>query len=137
MRPLRRLAFAAVTLSLQLPSACASAPGASARASNSGTSDVITSRELADPSLVGATALDAVRRLRPRFLIDRGGGKGNYTGGLLVSANGTDLVGPTELGRISVDEVTEIRYLSATDAAQKFGTRGTMGPVIVLTLKPR
>lgn len=65
----------------------------------------------------------------------RKSGFGGDTGSILASLNGTDLVSPSELSHVSASDVSEIRYLTAANAAQQFGTRGTMGPVIVVTLK--
>lgn len=137
MKPLRRLWNAANILCAALFLACASSSsGVSSSPSGGAVPDVISQRELADPSLVGATLLDAVRRLRPRFLMDRA--PSNFgAGDLLVSTDGHTLLPVSELGRITVDQVSEIRYLSAPDAAQRFGTRGTMGPVLMVTFRSR
>ena len=100
-------------------------------------SDVITARELADPSVQGDNALDAVRRLRPRFLSSRGrqsvsaGGQG----ALLVSTNGGPLRALSDLGRLRSHEISEIRYLSPSDAAQRFGTAAGSSPVLLVTSK--
>jgi hypothetical protein len=75
MSTFRRPWFIPYALLVALASSCASSPGTAAsgpaptRASNS---DVITRDELADPSLAGSTLLEVVRRLRPRFLNERG-----------------------------------------------------------------
>jgi hypothetical protein len=121
--------------------ACATAPGAAppgdARASRMNNSDVITRDELADPMLTGSTLLEAVRRLRPRFLSERGGGRGGTSEAVMVTFNGSDLMPVTELARLSVTEVTEIRYLNTAAAGQRFGLAGSNGPVLILTLKAR
>jgi hypothetical protein len=100
-------------------------------------SDVITREELADPSLAGDTVLEVVRRLRPRFVNDRGGSIGGVNEGVQISINGGTLMALGELGRLGVSEVTEIRYLSTADAGLRFGLRGSMGPVLLVTTTPR
>ncbi|MEP6733263.1 MAG: hypothetical protein ABJE10_21650 [bacterium] len=138
MRIVRRLAVIVFTSCAPLFVSCATPAGGGATGSAPASSnDVITQRELADPSLVGVTVLDAVRRLRPRFLVDRPGAKGAVGGELMASVDGHNLVTLDELGRISASEVSEIRFLSASEAGQKFGTRGAMGAVITVTLRVR
>lgn len=99
-------------------------------------SDVITAQELEDPSVRGDNALDAVRRLRPRFLASRGRQTINAgSGTLLVSTNGGPLRGLSDLSRLRSHEVAEIRYLSPSDAAQRFGTAAGSSPVLLVTSK--
>jgi hypothetical protein len=125
------------TLSALVSLACASSPAASASKPNSsgGGSDVITEQELADPSLAGSSALDAVRRLRPRFLNQRSAGLKGKDDAPRVSLNGAAFVAPSELAYIGVAEVSEIRYLSVADAGLRFGLNGPMSPVLLVTLK--
>ena len=87
--------------------------------------------------LAGSTLLEAVRKLRPRFLNDRGGAIGGGRETVAISLNGSDLLPVGELARIGVMEVNEIRYLNTAAAAQRFGMAGSNGPVLILTLKAR
>lgn len=137
MQTSRRIPAAACTLFAALLMACASSGsgGGSGSPSTAGSPDVISQQELENSSLVGASVIDAVRRLRPRFLVGRSPGTVGLSGELLASTDGHTLVEVSELGRIKVEQVSEIRYLSLPDAAQRFGTRGTMGPVLMVTLK--
>jgi hypothetical protein len=117
--------------------ACAPSPqgaGTTAAATRP-SSDVITGEELADPSLAGSTVLEAIRRLRPRFLSDRGGGRRSEE--VQVSVNGSALMPASELARMSVSEVSEIRYLSLTDANQRFGLGQSTSPVLLISIRPR
>ncbi len=100
-------------------------------------SDVISALELSDPAVAGDNALDAVRRLRPRFLASRGRQSIMIagTGAVLVSTNGGPLRSLSDLSRMRTSEVAEIRFLSATDAAQRFGTLSGSGPVLLVTSK--
>ncbi|MEQ1693185.1 MAG: hypothetical protein ABMA00_17980, partial [Gemmatimonas sp.] len=86
-------------------------------------SDVITAQELADPAVAGDNALDAVRRLRPRFLTSRGRQSVMIAGAgsVLVSTNGGPLRGLSDLGRMRTHEILEIRFLGASEAMQRFG----------------
>jgi cytochrome c-type biogenesis protein CcmH/NrfG len=127
-----------VTFSILAGAACAPAPATSASnpAAVHSASDVITEKDLADPTLAGSTVLEAIRRLRPRFLNDRSGGYAGREGGPKVSMNGSAaFVAAAELSRLGVVEVSEIRYLSAADASQRFGLQGTLSPVLLVTLK--
>ena len=115
----------------------AATPDGTPSAPRPNNSDVITRAELADPMLAGSTLLEAVRKLRPRFLNDRGGALGGARETVTISFNGSDLMPLEELARIGVMEVTEIRYLNTAAAAQRFGMAGSNGPVLILTLKAR
>jgi hypothetical protein len=138
MRSVRRPWPIVLTFAVPLWIACAPAPPASAAnpASTHSASDVISEQDLADPVLAGSTVLDAIRRLRPRFLNDRSGGISGRDGGPRVSMNGSaGFIAASELARLSVSEVSEIRYLSAADANQRFGLQGTLSPILLVTLK--
>jgi hypothetical protein len=120
--------------------ACASGSGGAAsepQARPSRNSDVITHQELADPALAGGTLLDAIQRLRPRFVADRGGAIGGVKEPVQISINGGDPTALGDLARIGISEVTEVRYLSTADAQLRFGLRGSMGPVLLVTTTPR
>jgi hypothetical protein len=138
MRTARRPWPVLLIVGLLVGAGCTPAPVATAAnpAVTHSASDVITERDLADPTLAGSTVLEAVRRLRPRFLNDRSGGYAGREGGPKVSINGsTGFVGSAELSRLGVSEVSEVRYLSAADASQRFGLQGTLSPVLLVTLK--
>jgi hypothetical protein len=52
-----------------------------------------------------------------------------------VSINGGSLGPLTDLERVRTANIKEIRYLTATDAAQRFGTSSQAGPVILVVPK--
>lgn len=118
---------------------CASSGGTAAQGAGvtHGNPDVITRQELADPALAGDTVVEAVRRLRPRFLNERGGTRRGGPERVQVSVNGADPVPLGELSRLELADVEEIRYLSVADAGLRFGLRGNMVPVILVTLRQR
>jgi hypothetical protein len=119
---------------------CASGPASSGSPSGAPSTaaksnpDVITADELADPSVSDQDALNAIRRLRPRFLATRGttSVQNRSAGSVHVSVNGGALQALSQLSQMRVNELTEVRYLSSQDAAQRFGTASAGGPVIVV-----
>ena len=96
--------------------------------------DFITAEELADPSVSSGTALEAVQRLRPRFLMTRGAVSGRNTsaGSVHVSVDGGPLLTVDNLSRLRPAQIAEIRYLNSSDAAQRFGTSAASGGVILV-----
>jgi hypothetical protein len=117
--------------------ACASNQSSQSESSATGTSrssDVITAAELDDPSVTSGNLLQAIQRLRPRFLMTRGAvsGVNASAGSVHVSVDGGPLLTTDALNRLQPSQVREVRYLSAADAAQRFGTAAGSGGVIVV-----
>ncbi|MEO7360075.1 MAG: hypothetical protein ABI120_07090 [Gemmatimonadaceae bacterium] len=79
-------------------------------------------------------ALEAVRRLRPRFLIVRGASsiRTPDAGAVHVSVDGGALQAVSILSRMRTGELAEIRFLNASEAAQRFGTASGTGAVLVV-----
>ena len=105
--------------------ACASAGG-----SNDGgprrDPNAITAEELVD--FATTNALDAIRRLRPRWLQ----GRGNLRPMVVVDgARMTNL--EDALQSIQAASVRTMRYMSATDATMRFGTNFLGGAIEVVT----
>ena len=121
--------------------ACASGSAASttdgSTPSASTNPDVITAAEIAaDPTIAAGDAMQAVQRLRPRFLMARGNPGGSKSGGVVhASIDGGPLVTTDNLSRYSASSIVEIRYVNATDAAQKWGTITAGAGVIMLKSK--
>ena len=83
--------------------------------------DVITQAEI-DSTLGLTSALDAVQRLRPRFLRNSGARSVRATeSGPLVRVDNEMVGGVEALRSIGLSEVGEIRYYSAVDATARFG----------------
>lgn len=122
-------------------SACArnsaEAPPGNAAGTASRTSDIITAAELSAASVSSGDALEAVRRLRPRFLTTRGSGSIRVAnaGQVHVSLDGGPLQTLSFLSRMRLSEIEEIRYLNASEAAQRFGTASGSGGVILVKSK--
>lgn len=126
---------------LTLVVACASTPAASTDevipAAPTRNPDLITAEELADPSIVAGDALQAVQRLRPRFLMARGmvSNSNRSAGSVQVSVDGGPLLTANHLKTLRPASIAEIRYLNASDAAQRFGTAAASGGVIMVRSK--
>ena len=132
--------LAALTVTVTGMSGCASSPagasGASQQAAPSrsrGSSDRITAEELATIDV--QNALQAVQRLRPSFLQNRGGASSSITQGpqdVVVYVDQTRMGGPSTLAQIPITDVKEIQHLSGTDATQRYGTGHGSGVIIVI-----
>jgi hypothetical protein len=102
-------------------------------------SDLITAEELARVSGKGGTAFDAVQALRPRWLkVHETFMEGEPTDlvksqGAHVYLNDVDQGDVDYLKTIPAELVAELRWLSANQAASRYGP--TNGPAIVVTLK--
>jgi hypothetical protein len=126
-------------LSLTVAAGCASSPAGTAAASQPSTSrsrgspDRITAEELA--AIDVQNALQAVQRLRPSFLQNRGGASSSITQGpvdVVVYVDQTRMGGPHTLSQIPISDVKEIVHLSGTDATQRYGTGHGSGAIIVI-----
>ena len=122
--------------------ACSSNPSPATGAGGTATApvlnqDVITAAELADATVQSGDALQAVQRLRPRFLMARGASssQNRSAGSVHVSIDGGPLLTVDNLSRYSPSSILEIRYINATDAAQRWGTVAGSGGVILVKSK--
>ncbi|CAN5872694.1 hypothetical protein BH11GEM1_BH11GEM1_07310 [soil metagenome] len=127
-----------IAAALSVAVACTSNPAPSGNSATTSSaarrSDVITAEELADPSVAAGDALEAVRRLRPSFLMSRGATsiKNTTAGSVHVSIDGAPLLTVDNLSRLRPAQILEIRYRTATDAAQQFGISAGGGAVILV-----
>lgn len=85
----------------------------------------ITAEELADYTTL--SAVDVVRRLRPRWLQGRGGQ--NMPQLILDGARMGDA--QSALRSLSVSDIQEMQYLNSSDATMRFGTNFPGGAIIV------
>ena len=95
---------------------------------------VITEAELDESAIGDVDALTLIKQLRPSFLSYRGLASTSdpSAGGVQVSVNNGGLSGIEVLSSMRKGEIAEIRYLSSSAAAQRFGTQAKAGPVILL-----
>ncbi len=123
---MRRTHFLSLLALVILGSACASSgqPGQSRPRRDR---NLITAEELSELSV--SSAYEAVRRLRPGWLQARG-----RSGLPVVYRNNTRWGGdPRSLENIRIDDVSEMRFLSASDATTRYGTGFTGGVILVVT----
>jgi hypothetical protein len=99
--------------------------------------NVITAAELSDPAVSGYDALTAVQRLRPAFFRTRGFGsvKDSTAGIVHVSVDGGALFTVDYLSGLRTSDLAEVRYLTAIEATQRFGTAAGTGGVILVRSK--
>ena len=137
MRRLNALRWLVATSALALAASCASAAGGAAPSTSSSSSDpnVLTSAEIASAKAGEGNIYDAIARLRPRFLQTQGRRGKDPSGDILMSMGGGDLSSADALRYIPATTVREVRFLSANDAAQRFGVRANTSPVILVTQK--
>ncbi|HEX7048569.1 MAG TPA: TonB-dependent receptor plug domain-containing protein [Longimicrobiales bacterium] len=120
----------ASTLLLASLAACASAPGGG---SAGGSRDVLTAAEISEHPDI-RNAYDAVQRLRPLFLRQRGQTSIRNYGAdqIKVYVDGVQAGGIEFLRQINITAVKVIRYLDARDATTRYGP-GHAGGVIEVT----
>lgn len=129
MRASRMLVSAACCMLLV---ACASS--GTGGPSRSGTT--ITEQELEDPVLAGLTAYDAIQRLRPNWLRERGSSSIRDSGDNFPRAIVNDVPQSLDyLKSVSVPEVMLMQFISAADATTKYGTGFPNGAVMVSTVR--
>ena len=135
LRPFTLIAAAVAAAPL---AACASSSAKQSQSAlpASTTSPLITAAELEQHVSPSSSALQAIQALRPTFLNFRGQiGFSGTTGKLQVSVDGGQLESKDILGIIPVSNIASIRFYSAADATQKFGTASANGPVIEVRQK--
>jgi TonB-dependent Receptor Plug Domain len=116
-------------------SGAAGSPSASQQSAthNRGARDRITAEDLATIDV--QNALQAVQRLRPNFLQNRGGASTSITQGkqdVVVYVDQTRMGGPNTLSQIPITDVKEIQHLNGTDATQRYGTGHGSGVILVI-----
>ena len=106
-------------------------PSASREARNP---DVISRAELQDPTIAGTDAMTAIRQLRPAFFRTRGPQSfSNATAGQTQISQDFGPLQPVDnLKGIDTRSLTEVRFLNAVEAQNRFGINANGGPVIVL-----
>ena len=130
-RWMTRLSFVAAFALVSSLGACASGGGSSGPRRNP---NLITAEELAEYSTL--TAIDVVRRLRPRWLTGRGAGTGGSNMPQLILDGARMGDAANALRSISVSTISELQYLNASDATMRYGTNYP-GRAIVVTSRTR
>ena len=96
--------------------------------------NVITKDELMDPAITSRDALTAIRHLRPNFFSYRGPTSTSdpTAGNTQISQDYGPLRPLGDLMAMNTFTFVEVRYLTAEQAAGRFGLNANGGPVIVL-----
>jgi hypothetical protein len=122
---------------LVLISACAYGTRAGNERQVSESQDVISRADL--DRIVASTAFEAVERLRPRWLQPRGPTSVLEPQGTLptVYVDGRPAGDLTALNAIPTEEISELHYVSPTDATTRWGTGVSGGVIEVITARRR
>lgn len=128
MQPLKRVLVGMVVF---LAAACAGTSGPT-RASTPANPDVITEAELAEHA--NTPVRQAIQRLRPQFLRSRGASSINRTSVdvMAVYLGNSRMGGPEVLDQVRAGDLREIRYMSPTDATQRYGLNHTAGAIVLI-----
>lgn len=135
MRRAARLVAATLVLAACSSGGASADPGATS--SRRGGQNLITAEEIAGSGAGLENALEIVLRLRPSMTRPRGSGFGVNNQAeqipVLVYVNDVRLGMVDDLRTIPTTQVHEIRYVSATDATQRWGTGHSSGVIQVIT----
>jgi hypothetical protein len=123
---------AALTAAWLIAAACASAGYGGGGGSGGRASNVLTAEELAAQPT--NNLYDAVARLRPRWLVERGPGTLGAGGNpVVVYVDNQRMGGTQELRNLAIEIVQEVRYRDASDATTRYGTGHAGGVIEVIT----
>jgi len=133
---MKRLAFCAtVVLSLAVAAACASSGSTTRQAGSTahrGNSTLVTQEEIVETRTVNV--YDAIQRLRPQwFTSSQARGARSDPVQVYLDSNRYGTI--ESLHGLSVGGVQEIRYLSASEATNRWGTGHTGGAILVVMSK--
>lgn len=117
----RRIFLATFALGLGL-TGCASGGGGG----GGGSANRITSEQLADMQQLDA--YQAIQRLRPQWLRSRGGSPPQVLMDNMRQQGGLDA-----LRQFRVADIQELRYMSSSDATNRYGTGFDGGAILVVT----
>ncbi len=94
-------------------------------------SEILSRTEIVEAHV--GSALDVVRKLRPRWLQTRGVGSINRPSEIAIYLDGIRAGGPGVLQTIPSGAVMSMRYVDATTATQRWGTNHVLGAIMVST----
>ena len=123
-KPRTRLAILALALALGATACVSGGGGGSARPAGSSSSRIVE-EELV--TLHQLSALEAVRRLRPRWLQSRTGAPPQ------VHVDGNPIGNVENLNAVRVADIQDMRFLNAADATTRFGTNYISGVILITT----
>ena len=128
----RQLRYIAMTSMLVAVGACASSKSSGSQSVHR-TGNAIDANDIA--STAASNVYDAIQRLRPQWLTStriRRGGSGDD---LIVYLDSNRYGTMNSLRSLSIGGVQEVRYFSASEATNRYGTGHTGGAILVLMSK--
>ena len=128
----RELRYIAMTCMLVAVGACASSKSSGSQSVHR-TGNALDANDIA--STAASNVYDAIQRLRPQWLTStriRRGGSGDD---LIVYLDSNRYGTMNSLRSLSIGGVQEVRYFSASEATNRYGTGHTGGAILVLMSK--
>ncbi len=114
-------------MTLVLAAGCASSGTSGSASSSTGTLNREAMMETGH-----ATVLDALSQLRPQWLTVRGAGRTGRPAEIVVFVDGARFGPVSSLRSINVNSVLDAEFLTAREAATRYGTLGGDGGVIAV-----
>jgi len=108
--------------------------GAASPASPASSRTYITQEEVRAAS--ASTALDAVRALRPAWLVKRGPQSVSFEADIVVYFGRARMGGVQALSEIAAGTITSLEFLDPAAANYRFGAGHPYGAIIVSTMEP-
>lgn len=124
-RSSNQMVVLAVALSLGL-AGCAAGGGSSSRPEGATTNRIVRA-ELTPLGQI--TPMQAIERLRPRWLQSRGGEQP------VLHIDGTRRGSLNELNSYQLSDIQQMEYMSASDATTRFGTGYGGGAIMITTVR--
>ena len=131
MRTIRGIPFSALLVLAFLITGCATTGGQSG--SNGDNPSQISAEQMQEAANQHDTAYSVVQSLRPMWLRKRGRSSINNEGDIVVYVDGSRYGTPGELRNIPATEVASMRFLSAAEATNRYGTGHPHGAILVNT----
>lgn len=131
MSPYRIFAVAALVL---IATACASSPPGATIADRSASRNFLPQEEIG--GRVSGSALDAVRMLRPAWLVKRGPQSVSFEADIWVYLGRSRMGGVESLREIAAGNVAWLEFLDAAAANYRFGGGHPHGAIVVSMTEP-
>lgn len=122
-----------ITLLAVVVTMAACATAGSQNSSRGGDRNRITEQQVEEVTPQYSTAYDVVQNLRPLWLRKRGATSITQEGEIAVYIDGTRYGTPGDLRTISITSVESMRFLSPSEATNRYGTGHTHGAILVRT----
>ena len=124
----RRLRWLTRIFAAALLSGCAACATSASRSTGPGGANVLTRAELLETNM--PSLYEAVQQTRPGWLHARGSPRIGQPAEVLVFVDEAPVGGVDVLRSWRSQDVLELRFLTASDAATRFGTTAELGGVI-------